>query len=420
MRRLSATTVYYAGELWLSFAFAVSFTVTGVYFVMQVDMNPLELVLTGTAMELAIFLFEIPTGVVADTFSRRASLIVGWIVMGLAMGAVGLVDGVAAVLLLYALWGLGYTFTSGAHEAWITDEVGVERVGRVFARGQQIGYLGALAGVAVSVAIASWSIGAAVSIGGALVASFALFAIATMPEHGFRRRPPEERGGALRELRITAANGGRFVRAQPILLLMFAIFFFAGASTESFDRLWEAHFIRDVGLPGLGSLDPVVWFGIFEAGSMLIGLVATQVLVRRFDRYGQGRLARLLFVFTAVQVAGILVFAVAGSIALALAGFWLYYLTRSLISPVEKTWLNLNITDSRVRATVISMSGQSDAIGQVVGGPGLGALGTAFSLRTGLLTGGTLLAPALWLYGRAIRHHGREPELDELPAPAQG
>jgi MFS transporter, DHA3 family, tetracycline resistance protein len=415
LKRLPATTVYYAAELWLSFAFAVSFTVTGVYFVVEVGMNPLELVLTGTAMELAIFLFEIPTGVVADTYSRRASLVVGWAVMGLALGLVGLAGSVLAVLLLYALWGIGYTFTSGAHEAWITDEVGVERVGRIFARGQQLGYVGGLLGVGISVAIASWSIGAAVSVGGALVSAFALFAIATMPEHGFTRRPVEERGSALHELGTTAARGGRFVRAQPLLLLIFAIFFFAGASTESFDRLWEAHFIRDVGLPGLGSLDPVVWFGIFEAGSMLIGLAATQLLVRRFERSGQERLARLLLLFTAVQVAGVLVFAVAGTLALALAGFWLYYLTRSLIGPVERTWLNQTITDSSVRATVISMSGQSDAIGQVAGGPGLGAIGTVFSLRTGLLAGGALLAPAIALYARAVRHHGREPELAELP-----
>jgi hypothetical protein len=78
------------------------------------------------------------------------------------------------------------------------------------------------------------------------------------------------------------------------------------------------------------------------------------------------------------------------------------------------TWLNQQITDSSVRATVISITGQTDAIGQVVGGPGLGALGTVLSLRSALLAGGVLLAPALALYGRAMQHGGREPELSEL------
>lgn len=137
--------------------------------------------------------------------------------------------------------------------------------------------------------------------------------------------------------------------------------------------------------------------------------------MRRFERSGQARLARLPFAFAAVQAVAVVVFALAGSFALAVVGLWLYYLTRSLAQPVSMTWLNENITDSSVRATVISMTGQADAIGQMAGGPGLGALGTAFSLRTALLAGGPLLAPVLALYGRAIRHGGAEPELEQLP-----
>ncbi|HVQ87919.1 MAG TPA: MFS transporter, partial [Actinomycetes bacterium] len=180
------------------------------------------------------------------------------------------------------------------------------------------------------------------------------------------------------------------------------------------DRLWEAHFIRDIGLPGLGSLDPVVWFGIFGAVSMVLGLVASEYLVRRFEKVGQERLARLLFVFSAVQVVTVAVFALTGNFAVAAAGMWGYYLTRSLIDPVYNTWVNEQISDSSVRATVISITGQSDAIGQVVGGPGVGALGSIFSIRVALLAGAALIAPALALYGRAIRHGGSEPELSEL------
>ncbi|HVQ18264.1 MAG TPA: hypothetical protein VMT27_04415, partial [Actinomycetes bacterium] len=167
-------------------------------------------------------------------------------------------------------------------------------------------------------------------------------------------------------------------------------------------------------------LAPVVWFGIFGAVSMLLGLFGSEYLVRRFQRAGQEGLARLLFAFTAVQVAAVAVFAVSGAFALAALGMWLYYLTRSLIGPVYDTWVNQQITDSSVRATVISITGQSDAIGQVVGGPGLGALGTIFSIRTALLAGGVLLAPALALYGRAVRHGGGEPELERLTPSAHG
>ena len=410
MQRLPATTVYYASECWLALAWAASFTVAAVYFVRDVGMNPLQLVLVGTVMELAIFVFEIPTGVLADAYSRRLSLVIGWIVMGAGMVLAGAVATFPAVLAGYAVWGLGYTFTSGADQAWITDEVGVDRVGRVFARGQQIAYAGGLVGIGLGVAVASVDLGLAVALGGVLAAGFGLFAAVVMPEHGFRPRPRS--GGTIRALSATAAQGGRFVRAHRLMVLLLGIAFFAGASTESFDRLWEAHLIRDVGLPGLGSLDPVVWFGIFGAVSMLLGIGASEVLVRRFERAGQQRLARWLFAITGVQVAAVVAFALAGDLVLAVASMWLYGLTRSLIAPAYQTWLNEQITDSSVRATVLSITGQADAIGQVAGGPGLGALGTLFPLRIALLAGAGLLAPALALYGRAIRRHGAAVDLD--------
>jgi DHA3 family tetracycline resistance protein-like MFS transporter len=417
MTRLPATFMYYASEFWLYLAHTVTFTVAAVYFVQVVGMSPLQLVLVGTVMEVAVFTFEIPTGVVADTYSRRLSLVLGWLVMGAATVLVGAVAAFPVILAAYGLWGFGYTFTSGAHQAWITDEVGVDAVGHVFARGQQWGYVGGLLGIGVSVTVASVNLQAAVMVGGALTLGFALFAALFMPETGFQRpatRP--QQAGPWTSLKSTAGTGLRFVRAQPLLLLILAIAFFAGASTESFDRLWQAHILLDVGLPSLGELDQVVWFGIFGAVTMVLGLVASEYIVRRFKRVGQAGLAKLLFVFTVIQLGAVIVFALSGNFALAVAGMWLYYLTRDLIEPVYNTWINEQITDSSVRATVISVTGQSDAVGQVVGGPGLGAVGSVFSIRSALLAGSALLAPALALYARAIRHGGKEPELADIPA----
>jgi MFS transporter, DHA3 family, tetracycline resistance protein len=418
MRRAGAVRFYYASELLWSFGSTVSFTVTGVYFVSTLDLSPFELVLIGTVMELSIFVFEVPTGVVADTYSRRLSVIIGWVLLGAGLVLAGSVHAYAAVLIGYAIWGLGWTFTSGAYTAWITDEVGIDRVGHILARGQQLSYVGAIAAIPLSIGLAIIDLGLAVAVGGALVSLVGVIAAVLMPETGFRRRPREERGNAFRELRTTAASAGRYVRAERLLLLIMGIAFFAGASTESFDRLREAQFIRNVGLPSIGELDPVVWFGIFELGTLVIGVVAAEVLVRRFDRVGRDGLARLLFGITGFQAVAVVVFALAGNLALALAGFWLYYLTRSLGAPAFSVWMNENITDSSIRATVMSITSQSDAIGQVGGGPLLGAMGNVFGLRAALIAGGALLLPALGLYGRAIRHRGEEAELDRLPAAA--
>ncbi|MGH3006605.1 MAG: MFS transporter, partial [Gaiellaceae bacterium] len=95
--------------------------------------------------------------------------------------------------------------------------------------------------------------------------------------------------------------------------------------------------------------------------------------------------------------------AFAGSFALAMAAFWAVGVARELSEPVYATWLNANIDDSRVRATVISITNLGDSAGEWGGGPALGAIGSAFGVRAALAAGAAALSPALWLYTRALR-----------------
>jgi DHA3 family tetracycline resistance protein-like MFS transporter len=415
VRRLPATRVYYGLEFVLSLP---AFVIVAVYLVREVHLSPLQLILVGTVMEAAIFVFEVPTGVVADTYSRRASLVLSFVLQGVAWILIAASHDVAIVLLAWVLWGFGYTFMSGAYEAWITDEVGAENVGPVFMRGARISYIGALAGLAGGVGLALISLRLSIVVAGSAVAAAGLVSAFVMPEQGFTRRPRAERGRALTELKNTAVTGGRFVRAQPLILMMLGITFFAGMSSEALDRLTEAHFIRDVGLPKVGSLDQVVWFGIFGAAALAIGLVGATVLIRRFERATKVSLARTLLVMTAVLMVAEVSFALAAGLGLAIGALLVARLMRSLVNPLYMTWLTQQITDSSVRATVISITGQADAIEQAGGGPLLGAVGNVWGIRAALVAGAAVLAPALGLYGRALRHRGGEPELEALPAPA--
>jgi DHA3 family tetracycline resistance protein-like MFS transporter len=72
-----------------------------------VEMNPFELVLVGTVMEVAIFLFEVPTGVVADTYGRRLSIVISFLVSGVAYAAVAATDDVGPILAANFLLGVG-------------------------------------------------------------------------------------------------------------------------------------------------------------------------------------------------------------------------------------------------------------------------------------------------------------------------
>jgi len=415
MRRVRATTVYYG----LSFGgYMPTWVVMAVYLVNELHLSPLQLVLMGTAMEAAVFLFEVPTGVVADTYSRRLSLVIGYLGMGVAWLAVGLVSAPWLIIALWALWGLAYTFTSGAEQAWIADEVGADKVGPIFLRAARWGQAGAVVGLVLQVAVGTQSLRAGVILGGVFTILCGLGCILFMPETGFRRRPREERASALVELRTTAAAGARFAWAAPVIVLLAGVEVFMGASSEAFDRLKEAHFLRDVGLPAVGSLDPVVWFGIFWLVGMLLNIAAIGSLIKSVERGRRQTVAYFLFGFTAIELVAMLFFALTGSTWLAIAALLGVFFCRNMQGPLYDTWLNEQITNSSVRATVISLTGQANAIGQAGGGPVLGAIGNVWGIRAALTVGAAIIAPALGLYARAIAHHGREPELEELPAAA--
>ena len=416
MRRIGAAKVYYGLEL---FTAMPAFVFTAVHLVRDLHMTPLQLVLMGTVMEATIFVSEIPTGILADTYSRRASIVVSLLIQGAAIVLVGLSREPVVAIAAWGLWGFGYTFMSGAYQAWITDEVGVESVGRVFLRGTRLGFIGSFVGLGLQFGVATQSLRAAVVAGGVLVMLCGAACALLMPETGFRRLPREERGHALTELRKTATAGGRYVKLQPLLLLVLAVWFFSGMSTEALDRLWEAHFIRDIGLPAIGSLDPVAWFVLFTLPMLPLGYFGAGMLMKRFEGADSPRLLRAVVGLMVLMMAGQIVFGLAGGIAVAYGALVVYRVARSLTYPLEMTWLNRQISDSSVRATVISIVGQSDAIGQAGGGPALGAIGNVWGIRAALVSGALLLAPAVGLFGRALGHGGDEPELQALPAPAE-
>ncbi len=414
MRRADATRLYYVLQLLLSMP---TWVVTAVYLVNELHLSPLQLVLMGTAMEGAVFLSEFPTGVVADTYSRRLSLIIGYLGMGLAWMLVGVFSTAWVIIALWAVWGIAYTFTSGAWQAWLTDEVGIEKASRLFLVGSRLRYVGAFVGLLWQVAIGvGWSLRAGVIAGGAVTVLCGFICIAVMPETGFRRKPRAERGSAFAEMRSTATSGIRYAWTAPVILLLVGVELFMGMSAEGFDRLKEAHFLRDIGLPAVGNLNPVIWFSIFWIVGMVFGFIAATFLIRLFARHGRRVVTSGLFTLTLMEMVAMLVFALTGSTWLAIAAILGVFFARDLQEPLYTIWLNEQIKNSSVRATVLSISGQANAIGQAAGGPVLGVIGNVWGIGTALATGACAIAPALGLYGRAIAHDGGEPELEELPA----
>ncbi len=403
--------VYLFLQFTSSLLFSLIVTVNMLYQVTVVELSPLQLVLVGTTLETAVFVFEVPTGLLADVKSRRLSIIIGYAIMGLGFVLEGSVAEFWAVALGQAVWGLGYTFTSGATEAWIADEVGEESAGEAYLRGSQAARLGALLAIPLSVGIGTVHVRLPVVLGGAAMVLLAFLLAVIMTETGFRPTPPEERTTGFRAvpgmMLKTLLDARVLVRRRPVILLLLGTSLFFGLYSEGLDRLWTPHFLESFAAPFADSAQPVVWFGAIRAGAILLSLGATEWVRRRVDTRHPAPLARALLAVSGLIVLSLAGFGLARDFWLALALFWLIGALRSVAGPLNTAWFNLQIDDPQVRATLFSVDGQVDAIGQIAGGPGVGAIGNR-SIRAALVTSALLLSPVLPMYALAMRRTKRQ------------
>ncbi len=399
----SAYVVYLALEFTVALLFSMMFTVDSVYQVSMVGLNALQLVLVGTTLEVAAFVFEVPTGVIADVYSRRLSIIIGMFVMGLGFVVEGSFPFFAPILLAQVLWGLGYTFTSGATEAWIADEVGEARSGHAFLRASQIGTIGSLVGIIPGTLLGLLGVNIPIVLGGALLIALGAALILVMPESGFRPTPRAAHARhTFQSMMHTFKRGLRVVRGKPALINILTIGLILGLYSEGFDRLWTPHLLNDITLPMIGNVQPVVWFGFIRGIGMLLSIVATEIVRRRIDASKHGPVARAVLILITGMVAGLLAFAVTGNFVVALVAFWGFSALRRTLGPLYTAWVNQH-AESSVRATIISMSSQIDALGQILGGPIVGAIGLALGIPVALTICAVILATALPLLIRTIR-----------------
>lgn len=405
-RALPPAALYLGTALINGVLFTLALTTYGLYVVDAAHLTPLQLVLAGTGLEAAAFISEVPTGVVADVYSRRLSIVIGHVITAAGFALMGAVPSFAFVLLGQVVWGVGYTFGSGAREAWLADEIGEGPAARVYLRAAQVSRVGRLAGIPLGTGLALIGLQAPFLVGGALFLVYALGVAVTMGERGYTppgRRPGEGQWRALTAtMRLTAGS----VRGRPVLLTILVIALLGGVSSEALDRLWPLHLVGRFSFPPFFGLGAVGWFGLIQAGSLVGGIGAVWVAGRLTALDDPRSLGRSVFLLATLLIASALGFALAGGFGVALVALWVTGWVRAAQEPLFLAWVNRGL-DSRSRATVLSVFSQADALGQVAGGPALGVLATVRSVRAALLAVGLVLVPSLPLYGWASRREPR-------------
>jgi|GEM_PF-3806550 len=243
----------------------------------------LKLTLVDVALLQSVILIsnivlEIPTGVIADVYSRRLSVITGRLFVGLAYVLMGIFPVFGVMLFAGFVEAIGDTCVNGALEAWLTDEVGSDAVGDVILRGGQIAAPAHWLGVVLSIALAAlFNYQLPIVLGGLSWFALALFLVAFMPETNFVRRSPGVSGafngkhllGQFRDAAHTFTQGLALVRASRALTLLFIARSLSGAFGGVFYTFSRDHILNGLGLPVviapvLGQLKDNVWFGLLE------------------------------------------------------------------------------------------------------------------------------------------------------------
>jgi len=394
-QKLQAYRVYLAFQFLNAFLLYTAFVVDSLFFVVEANLNPLQLVLVGTALEVTVFLFEVPTGVVADTLSRRLSVIIGTVLIGIGWLMQGLLPVFWVILLAQLVWGLGITFNSGALEAWIADEVGESHSDGAFLRGAQFQKIGAIIGIIFGTALGAVFTALPMIVSGVLFLVLAVGLVAFMPEHGFTPAANGERS-SWKNMGNTFRSGVKLVRGHPVLLAIFLISLFYGLYSEGLDRLWVAHMLERFNFP---FFKPVIWFGIIQGTAMLLAAGVIEWVKRRLDTGHIHKLVRTLLLTSGLLVISLAGFALVRDFWLSTGLFVLITVLRETNYPLFTAWTNRHL-ESQSRATVLSMVSLVDAIGQIGGGPWVGWIANQVSMQAALLTSTGLLSPVLFILGK--------------------
>ncbi len=406
MKKLPAKSVYFIRGAVENFNSGLIFTSIWVLYFTVMKLSLVDVSLLYIVITISNLVLEIPTGVLADNYSRRLSVIIGGFFIGIAFLVLGFFPLFGVALIVGFIEAIGDTCISGALQAWITDEVGEDHVGNVFLRGSQIAIPANWAGVAFSIVLAArLNYQTPIIIGGILWIVLTIFLILVMPEMNFHRIPASLTLNekplleSLKESFCKFVTGVQLVRKSSILQILFIIFLLGSAFADAFYKFSRAVILQDfhlptVVLPLLGFLKDNVWIGILEILQGLFSLVGTEIVRRNIHLNKPNASARTLFVIYSLLTAALLVFVVTDHFGLAMAAWVLVSGFQDIGRPIMQTWLNLNIP-STVRATIISMYSQTGVVGTLGSSTGLGAFGDRFGVRNALGLSGMILLPMI-------------------------
>jgi MFS family permease len=345
-------------------------------FLLDAGLSNLEAFAANAFFTVGMVVFEVPTGIVADTIGRRMSYLLGTVTLAASTLFYVLLWQIEAPFWEWAiasmLLGLGFTFFSGAVEAWLVDALAATgftgEIETVFGRGQIVTGAGMLTGsVAGGFIAAQISLGAPFVLRGVVLAVMFVVAFRMMHDVGFT---PEKGGRPLAEMRkIAEASIEYGWRVPAVKWLMVEALFAGGVGIYGFYAL-QPYLLELYGDPEAYQVAGLV--AAVVAGAQIVGGMAAPRIRRMFKR----RTSALLVTAT-LSAGSLAVMGAIESFAVVIAAVVVWGLLFAATMPIRQAYLN-GLIPSRQRATILSFDSMMTSSGGVWAQPALGRAADAW------------------------------------------
>lgn len=391
------------------------FIITGIYnlsasliwgvntlFLLDAGLDIFQVFIANAVFTASMSLFEIPTGVLADTRGRRTSFLLSVVVV--MLGTLGYV---AASIFHTGLWlfvvmsivlGLGYTFYSGAVEAWLVDALnatGYEgKLDVVFSQGAMVFGVAMLIGAVGGGALGNINLALPFVVRAVLLAVVFCVSYIMMHDLGFSPRPLDW-STVLPEMQAVARDSLKFGWGKPTVRLLMGV-----SLVQMGYMIWGFYAWQPYFLDLLGQDAP--WVAGVVAALISLATIAGNALASRLSGI-VGRRTTILLGGSVITSAATVAVGLTGSFWIAVSLFLLTMVMFGMMQPIKQAYLHGCIPSDK-RATVVSFDSLVGSGGGVVGQTGLGWLSQNASIASGYVVGGafTLLAlPVLGLLRRA-------------------
>jgi MFS family permease len=367
-------------------------------FLLDAGLSITEAFVANAAFTAGMMIFEVPTGVIADTFGRRTSFILGaatlLVTTAAYLGLWYVQAGIGWWILVSALIGLGFTFFSGATEAWLVDALHATgyrgAIETVFGRGQAVAGAATLIGTIGGGFLGQVSLGLPYIARSVLLLAVIGAAWAWMHDLGYEPAKGVAIGAQVRGILRSSMTHG--LGNPPVRMFMLAAPFASGVGIWIF-YAFQPYLLELFGDPNATYLAGIA-AAVFAVAQMIGG--SSVKLVRRFVSSRSG----LIITSTVVGSLALIGVGLAERLEIPV-GFWvaiallaLFSLLSAIAYPVQQAFVN-GCIPSEQRATVLSFASLMGSAGGVVAQPALGRVADVFSYGIAYVVAGVVYVLSL-------------------------